>query len=133
MIYDIVCFENICLIYGLYIMYSGYGPHSTEATIPFIIYIITFSQNDMSFKNVQSIGLCKNAAKWNNQLENKTHNSLKQTHKNEYQHQQNNTDGNTSAIIFGTSYLYHNFLFVSIRHVFMFLACSHSFVVLFLK
>lgn len=110
-----------------FILYSGYGPHSTEATIPFNIHDCHFT-NDMSFKNLQSrTGQCKNAAKRNNQLENKTHNSLKQTHKINI-----NINKATPMEAPLQSFLVP-LIFIIFVSIIMFLACSRSFVVLFLK
>lgn len=47
-------------------------------------YILPFHKTTCPSKNYKAAlrtGQCKNAAKWNNQLENKTHKSLKQTNK----------------------------------------------------
>lgn len=132
MIIGIVCFENICLeLSDLSIYYSGYGAHSTEATIPFQIHI-AISQNDMSFKKLQSRTAHRSVQKCSEmeQSTRKQNTQKSQANKqNIQQYQQNNTGGKTSAIIFGTSNLYH----FCVNHVFMFLACIHSFVVLFLK
>lgn len=94
-------------------------------------YILPFHKTTCPSKNYKAAlrtGQCKNAAKWNNQLENKTHKSLKQTNKI-YSNINKTTPVEKPLQSFLTSNLYH----FCVNHVFMFLACIHSFVVLFLK